>query len=168
MYNSKLYRLQRVGVIVNIILAFLFLIAAVFFSGSTKQETDTTIKLFNKVDELYKKLDHQKNINSNLAVFALRLISTTSNIVASTRIYSQISTNKVEQISTGSKIIFQDSKEQKENTFFKFRRYQEVNGTPFVMLGNKLYTVGDRIDGEVIKTIEPTFVKLGENYYEVK
>ena len=168
MYNSKLYRLQRLGVIVNIILAFLFFIAAVFLSGSTKQETDTTIKLFNKVDQLYKELDHQKNINSNLAVFALRLISTTSNIVASTRIYSQISTNKVEQISTVSKTIFQDTKENKENTFFKFRRYQEVNGTPFVMLGNKLYTVGDRIDGEVIKTIEPTFIKLGDNYYEVK
>lgn len=168
MYNSKLYRLQRFGVIVNIILAFLFLIAAVYLSGSTKQETETTMQLFNKVDKLYKDLNHQKNINSNLAIFALKLISTTSNIVASTRIYSNISTNTAAQISAGNKNLPIDLKTKKENTFLKFRRYQEVNGIPFVMLGNKLYTVGDRIDGELINTIEPTFVKIGENYYEVQ
>lgn len=163
MYNSRLYRQLVYCTLVNILLSAVFIGVAFFVKFSASDNQDSIVTLYNHTERLYGELEQQKNINSNLAVFAFSLIHATSNIVHTTRAIkgAPCSTNELETVS-GS-----EPKKEK-NPYLRFKRYQEINDMPLVQLGNKFYRVGDIVDGEIITDIQPTYLKLGDLYYEIE
>lgn len=164
MYNSRLYRQLVYCTLANILLSAVFIGVAFFVKFSASDNQDSIVTLYNHTERLYGELEQQKNINSNLAVFAFSLIHATSNIVHTTRAFkaSPGSTNSLETVSG----IEQQKKEK--NPYLRFRRYQEINGIPLVQLGNKFFRIGDIVDGEIITDIQPTYIKLGDLYYEIE
>lgn len=164
MYNSRLYRQLVYCTLANIALSAVFIGVAFFVKFSSSDNEDSIVTLYNHTERLYGELQQQKNINSNLAVFAFSLIHTTSNIVHTTRALktAPVSTNNLETVANS-----QQQKKEK-NPYLRFRRYQEINGIPLVQLGNKFFRIGDIVDREIITDIQPTYVKLGDLYYEIE
>lgn len=163
MYNSKLYKQFKFGSFIFLILSLLFLFCSYYISSVKSESSQKIVRLYNQAQKLFDHLEYQKNVNSNLAAFAYNLISATSNIVYAAHLVS-VSSNSV------NNIIATTSAEKKIeifNPYIKFTRYQEIDGTAFVMLGSRFCKVGEFVDGRMIIEIQPTFVKLGDQYYEV-
>lgn len=162
MYNSKLYKQFKFGSFAFLILSLLFLFCSYYISSLKSESSDKIVRLYNQAQKLFDQLEYQKNVNSNLAVFAYNLISATSNIVYAAHLVS-VTSNSVNNIIATNVA----EKKIEFNPYIKFTRYQEVDGTAFVMLGSRFCKVGEFVDGRMIIEIQPTFVKLGDKYYEV-
>ncbi len=162
MYNSKLYKQFKFGSFIFLILSLLFLFCSYFISSVKSESSEKIVRLYNQAQKLFDQLEYQKNVNSNLAVFAYNLISATSNIVFAAHIVS--SSNSLNHIIANNS---SDKTREIVNPYIKFTRYQEIDGTAFAMLGSRFCKVGDFVDGRMITEIQPTFVKLGDQYYEV-
>lgn len=102
---------------------------------------------------------------------SLEFVPAISNSFASA---AQVSiSNQVLLISRTQKGIFSPAnspanQEKSKPPNFKFRRYFEISGTRFVMLGDTWYKEGDVVLGLPILGITPDVVNVGGNYYDVQ
>lgn len=51
---------------------------------------------------------------------------------------------------------------------FSFDHFSEVSDRPYVSSGAKYYTIGDNINGYIIRSISPQFVQIGDRFFPIK